>query len=127
MELKAHERRRVRGRGSAQRALKCPERSPVEMAQARRVYTEPVVSNARAILIGLALIAVIVNLLQFRSIEQSTDPRYAAFGQLSAPSLQKSLSESPEIADIYNFYFELAKLSPGSKLHMAEDSAFPIP
>ncbi|MEX1078650.1 MAG: hypothetical protein WED09_06030 [Homoserinimonas sp.] len=84
------------------------------------------VGNARAILIGLALVAIVVNVLQFRTIEQGADPRYAALGRLPSPLLQESLSESQAIADIYSLFFHLSEVAPGSQLHIAADSRFPI-
>lgn len=78
-------------------------------------------------LIGLVVVAATVNVLQFRSIEHSADVRYAALGRLPALTLEESLSEAPAIAQMYDLFFQLSELAPGSEIQISTNSTFPIP
>lgn len=84
------------------------------------------IGKARGVLIGAILAVAVANIAQFLPIDQSAGPRYAALGRLPTSDLQTSLDESPDIAEIYNLFFQLSEIAPESQLLIADDSIFSL-
>lgn len=76
--------------------------------------------KTRAVLVGVVLAAVAVNVVQFRAIDHAVDPGYTALSRLSSTDIMKDAIQNQAMANTYGMYLSLAELAPGAELLVSE-------
>jgi len=72
--------------------------------------------KTRAVLIGVVLVAVAMNVVQFRAIDAGADPGYSALSRLSSTDIMKDAVQNQAMARTYGMYLSLAEVAPGAQL-----------